>query len=48
MSPELGSIEIIHQDESAIWPLLRQLFEHLGTVATDKMVGFLDLESAQP
>jgi hypothetical protein len=48
MSPELGSIEIIHQDESAIWPLLRQLFEHLGTVATDRMVGFLDLEAAQP
>lgn len=48
MSPELGLIEIIHQDETPIWPLLRRLFEHLGAVATDKMVGVLDLEAAQP
>lgn len=48
MSPELGPSEIIDQDETAIWPLLRRLFAHLGTGATDNIVGILDLEAAQP
>jgi len=29
MSPELGLTEIMHQDETPMWPLLRRLFEHL-------------------
>jgi hypothetical protein len=48
MRPELGPTEIIHQDETAIWSLLRRLLEHLGTAATDETVGVLDLEAAQP
>jgi hypothetical protein len=48
MSPELGLSEIMDQDETPMWPLLRRLFEHLGTVATGNIVAVLDLEPAQP
>jgi len=48
MSPDLGLTEIIDANEAPIRSLLRRLFEHLGTVATDNIVAVLDLEPAQP
>jgi hypothetical protein len=48
MSPDLGLTEIIDADEISIRPLLRRLFEHLGTATTDNIVAVLDLEPAQP